>query len=83
LRVGRWVATGTREVQLTIYGLTWNKEGVVNRFSRLHSTVTLSESGAEFTAHAQWEVLDPNWKVVLRGAADVKGARRLDTPDQD
>jgi hypothetical protein len=81
--VGRWVATGTREVQLTIYGLRWNKEGVVNRFLRMQATLTLSESGAEFTGHAQWELLDPNWTVVFRGAGDVKDARRLETPDQD
>ena len=82
LRVGRCVATGTREFQLTIYGLRWNKEGVVNQFLRVQAIMTLSESGAEFTEHSQWEVLDPNWTVVFRGAADVKGTR-LETPDQD
>jgi hypothetical protein len=82
LRVGRCVATGTREFQLTIYGLRWNKEGVVNQFLRVEALMTLSESGAEFTEHSRWEVLDPNWTVVFRGAADVKGTR-LETPDQD
>ena len=82
LRVGRCVATGTREFQLMFYGLRWNKEGVVNEFLRVQATITLSESGDEFTAHSQWEVLDPNWTVVFRGAADVEGTR-LETPDQD
>jgi hypothetical protein len=82
LRVDRCVATGTREFQLTIYGLRWNKQGVVNLFLRVQATMTLSESSAEFTEHSQWEVLDPNWTVVFRGAADVKGTR-LETPDQD
>jgi len=83
LRVGRCVATGAvREFQLTIYGLRWNKEGVVDLFLRVQAIMTLSESGAEFTEHSQWEVLDPNWRVVFKGAADVKGTR-LETPDQD
>jgi hypothetical protein len=82
LRVGRCVATGTREFQLLFYGLRWNKEGVVNLFLRVQATMTLSESGDELTSHSQWEVLDLNWTVVFRGAADVKGTR-LETPDQD
>jgi hypothetical protein len=82
LRVGRCVATGTREFQLMFYGLRWNKEGVVNQFLRVQATMTLSESGDELTAHSQWEVLNLNWTVVFKGAADVKGTR-LETPDQD
>jgi hypothetical protein len=82
LRAGRCVATGTREFQLTFYAVRWNKEGVVDLFQRVHATMTLSESGDEFTEHSQWEVLDPNWTVVFRGADDVKGTR-LETPDQD
>jgi hypothetical protein len=82
LRVGRCVATGTREFQLMFYGLRWNKEGVVNQFLRVLATMTLSELGDELTAHSQWEVLDLNWTVVFKGAADVKGTR-LETPDQD
>jgi hypothetical protein len=35
LRAGRCVATGTREIQLTFYGLRWNKKGVVNQFLRV------------------------------------------------
>ena len=82
LRVGRCVATGTREFQLMFYGLRWNKEGVENQFLRVQATMTLSESGDELTAHSHWEVLDLNWTVVFKGAADVKGTR-LETPDQD
>jgi hypothetical protein len=81
-RAGRWVATGTREFQLTIYAVTWNKEGVVDAFERVHATMTLSESGDEFTEHSHWDWFDLNWTVVFRGASDVKG-RRLETPDQD
>jgi hypothetical protein len=82
LRAGRCVAAGTREFQLTSWELRWNKEGVIKEFLRVQATVTLSESGAEFTEHSQWEVLDLNWTVVFRGAADVKGTK-LETPDQD
>jgi hypothetical protein len=82
LRTGRCVATGTREFQLTFYGLRWNKEGVVEQFQRVQATMTLSESGAEFTEHSEWEVLDLNWMIVLRGTGDVKGTR-LEAPDQD
>jgi hypothetical protein len=82
LRAGRWVATGTREFQLTFYGMRWNKEGVVDRFQRVQATMTLSESGDGFTEHSQWDILDLNWTVVFRGASDVTGTR-LETPDQN
>jgi hypothetical protein len=82
LRVGRCVATGTREFQQTLYRVQWNKEGVVNQFLRVRITTTLSESGDELTAHSKWEALDPNWTVVWSGTGDTK-ATRLETPDQD
>jgi hypothetical protein len=82
LRVGRCVATGTREFQLTFYAVTWNNEGVVDLIERVQATRTLSESGDEVTTHTQWAWLDLNWTVVFRGTADVKGTR-LETPDQD
>jgi hypothetical protein len=61
--------------------VTWNKEGVVDLFERVQTTMTLSESGDEFTEHGNWEYLDLNWTVVFSGASDVKGTR-LETPDQ-
>jgi hypothetical protein len=82
LRVGRCVATGTREFQLTFYAVTWNKEGVVDLIERVQATRTLSESGDEVTTHTQWAWLDLNWTVVFRGTADVEGTR-LETPDQE
>ena len=82
LRAGRCVAMGTREFQLTFYAVRWNKEGVVDLFQRVHATMTLSESGDEFTTHNRRDFLDLNWTVVFRGAGDAKGTR-LETPDQD
>ena len=82
LRVGRCVATGTREFQLTLYRVICNKEGVIYQFLRVHSTITLSESGDELTAHSKWDALDPNWTVEWSGTGETK-ATRLETPDQD
>jgi hypothetical protein len=82
LRVGRCVATGTREFQLTLYRVQMNKEGVVNQFLRVRATITLSESGDECTAHSKWEALDPNWTVEWGGTGETK-ATRLETPNQD
>jgi hypothetical protein len=82
LRVGRCVTTGTRKFQLTIYGVSWNKEGVVEYLERVQTTMTLSESADEFTEHSHWDWFDLNWTVVFRGAGDVKGTK-LETPDQD
>ena len=81
-RAGRCVGTGTREFQLTFYAVTWNKEGVVDLIERVPTTMTLSESGDEFTEHGNWEFLNLNWTVVFSGASDVKDTR-LETPDQD
>jgi hypothetical protein len=80
---GRWVATGTsREFQNKLYRVTSDKEGVASGFSRTESTITLSESGDEFTGRSKWEMLDANWNVTFRGTSDFKGTR-LETPDQD
>ena len=49
---------------------------------RVPTTMTLSESGDEFTEHGNWEFLNLNWTVVFSGASDVKDTR-LETPDQD
>jgi hypothetical protein len=81
-RAGQCVATGTREFQLIFYAVIWKKEGVIDLFQRVQATMTLSESGDQFTEHSRWDFLDLNWRVSLRGASDVKGTR-LETPDQD
>jgi hypothetical protein len=83
---GRWARTGAREFRLTFYAVIW-KEGVVNGFHRLQSTITLSENGDEFTAHGEADFLDSNWNVVFSTTTDGKGTRlktpsRLETPDR-
>jgi hypothetical protein len=83
---GRWTRTGAREFRLTFYAVIW-KEGVVNGFHRLQSTITLSENGNEFTAHGHADFLDANWNVVFSTTTDGKGTRletpaRLETADQ-
>ena len=76
---GRWVQTGDREFKLTFYSILW-KEGVVNGYQRVRSTMILSDSGNEFTADkVQVDFLDTNWKVVLSDIDEVTGTR-LETP---
>jgi hypothetical protein len=76
---GRWAQTGDREFKLTFYAVLW-KEGEVNGYMRVRSSMILSESGDEFTAReCQVEFLDANWKVVDSDNDEVKG-RRLETP---
>jgi hypothetical protein len=75
---GRWKRTGDREFKLTFYIEIW-KEGVVNGFIRVQRTLTLSESGDEFSGPAKADFCDANWNVVLSLANDVKG-KRLETP---
>jgi hypothetical protein len=76
---GRWAQTGDREFKLTFYAVLW-KEGEVNGYMRVRSSMILSESGDEFTAReCQVEFLDANWKVVDSDNDEVEG-RRLETP---
>lgn len=76
---GRWTQTGDREFKLTFYAVLW-KEGEVNGYMRVRSSMILSESGDEFTAReCQVEFLDANWKVVDSDNDEVEG-RRLETP---
>jgi hypothetical protein len=76
---GRWVQTGDREFKLTFYAVLL-KEGEVNGYMRVRSTMILSESGNEFTAReSQVDFLDPNWKVLDSDNDEVKGTR-LETP---
>jgi hypothetical protein len=76
---GRWVQTGDGEFKLTFYSILW-KEGVVNGYQRVRSTMILSDSGNEFTADkVQIDFLDTNWKVVSSDIDEVTGTR-LETP---
>ena len=75
---GLWAATGTREFRLTWYAVV-RKAGLVNGFQRVRDTLVLSESGDEYTGHADMDFFDANWNVVFSTARDVKG-RRLEIP---
>src|SRR6516162_2581221 len=75
---GRWAATGDREFRLTFYAVM-RKAGLVNGFQRVQDTLALSESGDEYTGHAQVDFLDADWNVVFGTTRDVKGTR-LETP---
>ena len=56
------------------------KDGEVNAYMRVHSTMILSDSGNEFTAReCQVDFLDTNWKVLDSDNDEVKGTR-LETP---
>jgi hypothetical protein len=75
---GRWAATSDREFRLTFYSVMW-KAGLVNGYQRVQDTLVLSESGDEYTGHAQVDFLDANWNVVFSTTIDVMGTR-LETP---
>jgi hypothetical protein len=75
---GRWKRTGDKEFKLTFYTVIW-KEGVVNGFLRVRRTVTLSESGDEFSGPANADFCDANWNVVFSSTTVVQG-KRLETP---
>ena len=76
---GRWAQTGDSEFKLTFYAVLW-KEGEVNGYLRVRSTMNLSESGDEFTSReCRVDFMDANWKVVDSDNDEVKG-RRLETP---
>ena len=56
------------------------KEGEVNGYMRVRSTMSLPESGNEFTtSECVAQFLDANWKV-LDSDQDVVKATRLGTP---
>jgi len=75
---GRWAATGDREFRLTFYAVM-RKAGLVNGFQRVQNTLAVSESGDEYSGHAQVDFLDADWNVVFSTTRDVKGTR-LETP---
>ena len=75
---GRWAATGDREFRLTFYSVM-RKAGEVAGFQRVQVTLVLSESGDEYTGHAQVDFLDADWNVVFSTTSEVKGTR-LKTP---
>jgi hypothetical protein len=75
---GRWAATGDRELRLTFYAVM-RKAGEGAGFQRVQETLVLSESGDEYTGHAQVDFLDADWNVVFSTTSDVKGTR-LESP---
>jgi hypothetical protein len=76
---GRWAQTSGKEFKLTFYSVLL-KEGDVNGYLRVDSTMILSDSGDEFTAReCQVDFLDTNWKMLDSDKDEVKGTR-LETP---
>jgi len=75
---GRWAATGDREFRLTFYAVM-RKAGEGAGFQRVQETLVLSESGDEYTGHAQVDFLDADWNVVFSTTSEEKGAR-LESP---
>jgi len=75
---GRWAATGDREFRLTFYSVM-RKAGEVAGFQRVQVTLVLSESGDEYTGHAQVDFMDTDWNVVFSTTTEEKGTR-LETP---
>src|ERR1700752_3245730 len=76
---GHWVQTGDREFKLTFY-VVLLKDGEVNGYMRVRSTMSLSESGNEFTSsQCVAQFLDTNWKVLDSDQDEVKGTK-LETP---
>jgi hypothetical protein len=71
--------TGDKEFKLTFYAVLL-KDGPVNGYLQVHSTLILSESGNEFTTRdCKVEFMDANRKVLDSDNDRVKG-RRLETP---
>ena len=76
---GRWAQTGDKEFKLTFYAVLL-KQGEVNGYMRVRTTMSLSDSGNEFTAHeCVVQFLDANWKVLDSDQDEVTG-KRLETP---
>src|SRR5215469_1061636 len=75
---GRWAATGDGEFRLTFYAVM-RKAGAGAGFQRVQDTLVLSESGDEYTGHAQVDFLDADWNVLFSTTRKVKGTR-LETP---
>ena len=75
---GRWAFTGDREFRLTFYAVM-RKASAGTGFQRVQDTLILSESGDEYTGHAQVDFLDADWNVVFSTTSEEKGTR-LETP---
>jgi hypothetical protein len=71
---GRWVVTGAREFRLTFYSVM-SKAGLASGFERVQGTLVMSESGEEYTGHADVDFFDPNWNVLFHTTSDVTGTR--------
>jgi hypothetical protein len=76
---GRWAQTGDREFKLTFYAVLL-KDGEVNGYMQVQSTLILSESGNEFTSRdCKVDFMDADRKVLDSDNDQVKGTR-LETP---
>ena len=76
---GGWAQTGDREFKLTFYAVLL-KDGEVNGYMQVQSTLILSESGNEFTSRdCKVDFMDADRKVLDSDNDQVKGTR-LETP---
>lgn len=76
---GRWERISPMKFRVIVYSLIL-KSGVVNGFFRVHDTLTLSETGQQFTSSgSQVDWLDLNGNVVASGSG-VNTGTRLESP---
>jgi hypothetical protein len=76
---GRWAQTGDREFKLTFYAVLL-KDGEVNGYMQVQSTLILSASGSEFTSRdCKVDFMDADRKVLDTDHDQVKGTK-LETP---
>jgi hypothetical protein len=70
---GQWTPAGTREFSLTSYAVM-GKAGLGTGFQRIQYTLFLSESGDEYTGHAEVDFLDADWNVVFSTVCDLQSS---------
>jgi hypothetical protein len=76
---GQWRRISPLRFRLVFYAPILSN-GVVNGFQRIRDTITLSDTGRQYTSpESQVEFLDLNWNVVFSGASMVTGTR-LESP---
>jgi hypothetical protein len=76
---GRWAQAANREFKLTFYAVLL-KQGKVNGYMRVRSTMTLSQSGTDFSSKEYHvEFLDKDWNLRDSDDDQVTG-KKLETP---
>src|SRR5215218_4153287 len=77
---GAWVKTGERTFAMTFLQIGYGLDGTLVGIFKVRETITLDESGMEYSGQSALEASDPDGNPVFSGSSTTQARRILVEP---